>query len=46
MRRDYLDLCGTILSFEEATAFLNDTVADKREKLIDRLLDDPQFAQH
>ena len=46
LRRTYLDLCGKILSFEEATAFLNDTVADKREKLIDRLLDDPRFAQH
>jgi len=46
LRRVYLDLCGTIPRGDEATAFLNDTTVDKREKLIDRLLDDPRFAQH
>lgn len=46
LRRIYLDLCGTIPKFAETTAFLNDTSADKREKLIDRLLRDPRFSQH
>ncbi|MBC8288974.1 MAG: DUF1549 domain-containing protein [Planctomycetes bacterium] len=46
LRRVHLDLCGTIPSFAETTAFLNDTTPDKREKLVDRLLDDPRFAQH
>lgn len=46
LRRVYFDLCGTIPTAEEAKAFLDDTAADKRTKLIDRLLADPRFAQH
>jgi hypothetical protein len=46
LRRVYLDLCGTIPSYEEAKAFLDDDAKDKREKLIDRLLDDPRYALH
>lgn len=37
-RRAYLDLAGRVPSVEETKAFLTDTSADKREKLIDRLL--------
>jgi hypothetical protein len=37
-RRIYLDLAGRVPSVEETRAFLADTAADKREKLIDRLL--------
>ena len=44
LRRVYLDLVGTIPTADEATAFLDDTDPDKREKLIDRLLADPRFA--
>jgi hypothetical protein len=46
IRRLYLDLCGTIPTQEEASAFAHDTSADKREKFIDRLLADPRFAAH
>jgi hypothetical protein len=46
LRRIYLDLVGTIPSAEEATEFLKDTDAHKREKLIDKLLDSPGFAKN
>ncbi|MEK6238663.1 MAG: DUF1549 and DUF1553 domain-containing protein, partial [Planctomycetales bacterium] len=46
LRRIYLDLCGTIPTLDEARAFLDDDASDKREKLIDRLLSDPRYAQH
>ncbi len=46
LRRQFLDLIGVIPSYEEAAGFLDDTSADKRAKLIDRLLEDPRFAQH
>ena len=46
LRRVFLDLVGTIPSYDETTAFFNDISADKRARLIDRLLDDPRFAQH
>lgn len=46
LRRIYLDLIGTIPSFAETTAFLNDVSTGKREQLIDRLLADPRFARH
>lgn len=45
LRRVYLDLCGTIPSHDEAKAFHDDAAADKRGKLIDRLLNDPRYAQ-
>lgn len=38
LRRIYLDLAGRIPNVEEARAFLADTDAAKREKLIDKLL--------
>jgi hypothetical protein len=46
LRRTYLDLAGVIPTYDEASAFLNDTASDKREKLIDKLLDSPRYAQH
>jgi hypothetical protein len=46
LRRVYLDLCGTIPTAAEAKAFLDDADAQKRSRLIDRLLDDSRFAQH
>jgi len=45
LRRIYLDLVGTIPSYDEARKFLNDPDPGKREKLIQRLLEDPRFAQ-
>ena len=46
LRRIYLDLCGTIPTAEEAKNFLDDNDPQKRAKLIDRLLEDPRYAQH
>jgi hypothetical protein len=46
LRRIYLDLVGVIPTYDETTAFLADTAGDKRQKLIDKLLDDPRYAQH
>ncbi|HXG09852.1 MAG TPA: DUF1549 and DUF1553 domain-containing protein [Gemmataceae bacterium] len=46
LRRVYLDLVGTIPTYDEARAFLADPDPHKRAKLIDRLLDDPRFATH
>jgi hypothetical protein len=44
LRRIYLDLVGTIPTWEEASRFLADTDAKKRDKVIDKLLADPRFA--
>src|SRR5262245_16285555 len=44
IRRAYLDLVGTIPTYDEAKGFLEDRQAGKREKLIDKLLADPRFA--
>src|SRR5436190_5527237 len=44
LRRLYLDLLGTIPTYDEARRFLDDADAGKRQALIDRLLDDPRFA--
>src|SRR5262245_35717564 len=46
LRRIYLDLTGTIPTSAEARAFLADKAADKRAKLIDRLLASPEHARH
>ena len=46
LRRVHLDLVGTIPTHDEAKAFLDDKDANKRAKLIDRLLADPRYAQH
>ena len=46
LRRVYLDLVGDVPTYEETIAFLDDPATDKRAKLIDRLLDDPRYAQH
>jgi Protein of unknown function (DUF1553)/Protein of unknown function (DUF1549) len=44
VRRVYLDVCGLLPTAEEATIFLADKSPDKRAKLIDRLLERPEFA--
>ena len=43
LRRAFLDLVGRIPSATEAREFLNDSAANKREKLIDRLLASREF---
>src|SRR5258708_4528237 len=44
LRRVYLDLIGTIPTFEEAQAFLQSKSPERRAQLIDKLLDDPRYA--
>lgn len=46
VRRIYLDLTGKIPSASETRAFLADKSPDKRQALIDRLLNGPEYARH
>ncbi len=46
VRRVYLDLIGSIPSYDEAKKFLDDTAPDKRSKLVKQLLDDQRFGQN
>ncbi|HEX5446964.1 MAG TPA: DUF1549 and DUF1553 domain-containing protein [Pirellulales bacterium] len=46
LRRASLDLNGVIPAGSEVSAFLEDSSADKRAKLIDRLLARPRYATH
>jgi hypothetical protein len=44
IRRAYLDVCGILPTADETRAFLASTEKDKRARLIDRLLDRPEYA--
>ncbi|MDZ4687195.1 MAG: DUF1549 and DUF1553 domain-containing protein [Planctomycetaceae bacterium] len=44
LRRTHLDLIGVLPTADEARAFLADASADKRTKLVDDLLQRPEFA--
>jgi hypothetical protein len=46
IRRVSLDLCGRLPTPDEVRAFLADKSADKRAKLIDRLLEDRDYAAY
>ncbi len=46
LRRVYLDVIGTLPTAAEARAFHADKAADKRAKLIDRLLARPEYADY
>src|SRR5437867_8273457 len=46
IRRVYLDLTGRIPRVAEAREFLTDNRADKRQRLIDNLLKNPQYVRH
>ncbi len=46
LRRVYLDAIGRIPTYEEAKAFLDSKEADKRSRLIDRLLDSEGYVSH
>ncbi|MEO2090728.1 MAG: DUF1549 and DUF1553 domain-containing protein, partial [Gemmataceae bacterium] len=46
IRRAYLDACGVTPTAAEVRAFLADNSADKRAKLIDKLLDRPEYAAY
>jgi hypothetical protein len=45
LRRAYLDLTGVIPTAEKAKAFLDDPASDKRAKLVDDLLADPNYGR-
>jgi Protein of unknown function (DUF1553)/Protein of unknown function (DUF1549) len=44
VRRATLDICGVLPTADEVRAFLADTRADKRAKLVDALLERPEYA--
>jgi hypothetical protein len=44
VRRAYLDLCGILPSPDEVKTFINSPAPDKRAKLVDALLDRPEYA--
>ncbi|MBA4187479.1 MAG: hypothetical protein C0467_05615 [Planctomycetaceae bacterium] len=46
IRRAFLDTCGILPPVEETKAFLADKDSKKREKLIDKLLERPEFADY
>jgi hypothetical protein len=44
IRRVYLDITGTLPDAKEVLAFIEDKDTAKREKLVDKLLDTPEYA--
>ncbi|MFO0809175.1 MAG: DUF1549 and DUF1553 domain-containing protein [Gemmataceae bacterium] len=46
LRRAYLDVIGRLPTADESRAFLADSAGDKRAKLIDRLLERPEYADY
>jgi hypothetical protein len=44
LRRVYLDVCGILPTPQETRAFLDSPARDKRAKLIDQLLERPEYA--
>lgn len=46
LRRATTDICGRIPTVDEVENFLGDESADKRTRLVDRLLLEPEFADH
>jgi hypothetical protein len=46
VRRAYLDITGTLPTPKQMAEFLSDTNTDKRDKLVDRLLDTPEYAYY
>ena len=45
IRRGYLDVIGLLPSIDEVNRFLSDSQPDRRRRLVDELLERPEFAQ-
>ncbi|MEZ6032619.1 MAG: DUF1549 domain-containing protein [Planctomycetaceae bacterium] len=46
IRRVSIDICGTLPTAAEISEYISDTAHDKRERLIDRLLERPEYASY
>ncbi|MEX0641182.1 MAG: DUF1549 and DUF1553 domain-containing protein [Pirellulales bacterium] len=46
LRRATIGICGTLPTSDEVSDYLADTRSDKRARLIDRLLDRPEYASY
>lgn len=46
LRRVTIDICGTLPTSDEVSQYLADTRTDKRSRLIDRLLERPEYASY
>lgn len=46
IRRVTIDICGTLPTSDEITQYLADSSGDKRARLIDRLLERPEYASY
>jgi hypothetical protein len=46
LRRVTIDICGTLPTSDEVAEYLADTRSDKRVRLIDRLLERPEYASY
>lgn len=46
LRRAFIDICGTLPSPEETKSFLSDQRPDKDRRLVDRLLERPEYATY
>ncbi|MCE9526114.1 MAG: DUF1549 and DUF1553 domain-containing protein [Planctomycetales bacterium] len=46
LRRASIDICGTLPTNKEISEYLADTRTDKRLRLVDRLLERPEFASY
>ncbi len=46
LRRATIDICGRLPTVDEAREFLGQTSPDKRAKLVDRLLESPDYAAY
>jgi hypothetical protein len=44
IRRVYVDITGSLPTPKDVLAFVEDKTADKRDKLVDKLLDTPEYA--
>lgn len=46
IRRATIDICGSLPTAEEVTAYIADQRSDKKRQLVDRLLERPEFASY